>query len=523
MSTASGKTATMCTFVAGLAERYPNSKFAILVHSEELIEQIAETYARISGTKPAVFSASLKRREIGKVTIGQIQSVYGKATNFGALKLVVIDECDCVPVTGDGMYRTFLKEARVVNPELRVCGFTATPFRMGTGLVHGDKQPFSELVYDTNILELMKDGWLCPLRSKDGGAPDLTGVHVRQGEFVASELETVMSAEDLVSRACEEIAQYGKDRRSWLIFACGVKHAEIVATKLSSMGITSATITGETDKDVRRDTIKKFREGGLRVLLNIQCLTVGFDAPATDLVVMLRPTKSPRLYVQMVGRGLRVSPSKKDTMILDLSGNISRHGPIDTLNERIKNKKKSDKEGVAPTKTCPKCQEIVAAGVRLCPCCEFEFPPPEIAKHDTVAAYDTPLSNSEIREIPVDAMTIRVHSSKDPSKAPTLCVNYMCASTKISEWLSVDEKAHTWARHKAKQWFRDTPLENADGKQIVVRDDGLYGITAESEIRLTTAMACVQFLACIPKPTRIRFQTTPESSKFPKVLGRSFA
>jgi hypothetical protein len=120
-------------------------------------------------------------------------------------------------------------------------------------------------------------------------------------------------------------------------------------------------------------------------------------------------------------------------------------------------------------------------------------------------------------------MTIRVHSSKDPSKAPTLCVNYMCASTKISEWLSVDEKAHTWARHKAKQWFRDTPLENADGKQIVVRDDGLYGITAESEIRLTTAMACVQFLACIPKPTRIRFQTTPESSKFPKVLGRSFA
>jgi len=523
MPTGSGKGPTIATLVHRVHLKDPSSKIVIAVHTQELVEQLSKTYEAISGTKPAVYSASLGVKKIGPVTFCQIQSIANKACDFGSIKLLVVDECDRMPLTGEGQYRTFLKEAAIVNPKIRIAGFTATPYRMGSGLVYGEGQPFSDMVYDIGIKELVHEGYLSQLVSKDGGAPDLTGVHVRQGDFVASELEAIMSDEDTVAKACAEIVRYGQDRKAWLLNASGIKHANLISAVLKTYGVDAPVIEGNMEKPERARLLAAYRNKDLRALISVNVLSVGFDASHIDLVGLMRPTKSAGLYYQQIGRGLRRAEGKQNCMILDLAGNIARHGHIDTLNERIKNKKKSDKKGVAPTKTCPKCREIVAAGVRLCPCCEFEFPPPEIAKHDTVATYDTPLSNSEIREIPVDAMTIRVHSSKDPSKAPTLCVNYMCASTKISEWLSVDEKAHTWARHKAKQWFRDTPLENADGKQIVVRDDGLYGITAESEIRLTTAMACVQFLACIPKPTRIRFQTTPESSKFPKVLGRSFA
>lgn len=523
MSTASGKTATMCSFVSDLSGRYPDEKFAILVHSEELIAQIAETYERISGTKPAVYAASLKRKEMGRVTIAQIQSVHTKALKFGAFKLVIIDECDCVTTTGDGMYRTFLKEARVANPSLRVCGFTATPFRTATGLVYGPDQPFETMVYDTSIIDLMQQGWLCPLTSKDGGAPDLTGVAVRQGEFVSAQLEAVMSDDLLVEKACDEMLVYGAARKSWLVFTSGIKHAALVADALLRKGVVSATITGETNKEERRALIADFREGRLRALLNIQCLTVGFDAPGTDMVVMLRPTQSPRLYVQMVGRGLRISPAKRDTLILDLAGNISRHGPIDTLNERIKSRTKKEGKGEAPTKTCENCKEIVPAGMRKCPACGTEFPALAIAKHAPTASLESAVSSSEVKTLVVTRWSIVPHVPKDPAKKPSLCVTYWNGLNRISEWLSVDADAHPFARQKALAFIRENPGQRNGEQTLTVRGGKLIGTTTDREVVLQTAIECAPWMqSCILQPSSIRYQTDPNGGKYPRVLSRHY-
>jgi DNA repair protein RadD len=521
LPTGSGKSPTICTFVADLHRRFPDERIVIAVHTKELVAQLARTYETISGEKAFINSASLRRREIGPVTFCQIQSVYKNAFKFGAIKLIIIDEADRCPLEGDGQYRTFIKEAEMANPDVRVCGFTATPYRTGTGLVYGKDQPFDALVYDIGIRQLMDDKFLSPLTSKDGGQPDLSGVHVRQGEFVSAELESIMTDEALVEKACAEIVKYGENRRGWLLFASGLKHATMVQEHMREHGHDLPVIEGKMAQKERDDLIKAFTERRLRGLININVLSVGFDAPHVDLLALLRPTLSPGLYYQQIGRGLRTCPGKENCLVLDLAGNISRHGPIDTLNERIKTKRKSDEPGEAPTKTCDNCKEIVPAGVRVCPVCQTPFPALAVAKHAPVASLESALSSSEIRVLAVTRWSLRAHTPRDPAKKPTICVTYWNGTNSISEWLSVDKAANTYAKQKALLWLKDNP----GYKSGTLRIDGqnIYGVKDGVEVRLDTAMACVPWLnACLLKPVSIRYQTDPSGGAFPRVLSRTY-
>lgn len=113
-------------------------------------------------------------------------------------------------------------------------------------------------------------------------------------------------------------------------------------------------------------------------------LTTGFDAPITDAIAILRPTNSPGLLVQMVGRGLRLHPDKRDTLILDFGGNIERHGPIDQINAGSISQ--SEARGEAPAKECPICHSVIAAGYSECPDCGYGFPSPDRKKHKSKAS-----------------------------------------------------------------------------------------------------------------------------------------
>jgi DNA repair protein RadD len=524
LPTGAGKSVVIASFIHQVQQLGHEQKIVVAVHTQELVSQLSETYRKVSGLAPAVYSASLGVKKIGPVTFAQIQSISKKACDFGAIKLLVIDEADRCPDKGVGQYRTFIKQAKIVNPDMRIAGFTATPYRLGSGLVYGPEQPFDEMVYDISVKQLIEDGYLSKLTSKNGGAPDLKGVHVRQGDFVASELEAVMSDEETVKHACDEILRYGANRKSWLLFTSGLKHAALVHEELKTRGVVAPIIEGDMDKPERKKLIDAHRAHEVQALINVNVLTVGYDAPGVDMIVLLRPTKSAGLYYQMIGRGLRKAPEKQDCLILDLAGNITHHGPIDTLNERIKEKKKKgDEPGVAPTKTCAQCQEIVPAGVRTCPACGAEFPPLPVAKHDTVAAYESPLSTSEIIELPIESMGVRVHTPKDPAKAPSLCVTYKQGRTSVSEWVSLDPKSHFYAYQMGRKWLRSTPFIPFFGRTLAMDGDALIGHDGEKMVRLDTAIACVPFLGCIPKPRSIRYQTAQGGSKYPKVISRSFS
>jgi DNA repair protein RadD len=237
----------------------------------------------------------------------------------------------------------------------------------------------------------------------------------------------------------------GQDRRSWLAFCSGVDHAEHVAEAIRAHGISCATIFGDTAKAERARIIERFKRSEIRALASMGVLTTGFNATAVDLIAMLRPTKSAGLYVQMAGRGTRLHPGKENCLVLDFAGNVSRHGPIDAVKPREPGKG----DGEAPTKICPSCDSILAAGIRQCPDCGHVFPPPEI-KIEREASTLAILSTGKPEWVKVAGISYARHEKL--GKPPSLRVDYACGLNRHSEWVCFEHSG--FAREKAVQWWR---------------------------------------------------------------------
>ncbi|MCD8349993.1 MAG: DEAD/DEAH box helicase, partial [Planctomycetaceae bacterium] len=378
LPTGAGKTpliASICADVAGLWK----GRVLVLAHVKELLQQSADKLQHfLPADMVGIYSAGLNSRDKRHpVIVAGIQSVFKRAGELGAFNCIIVDEAHLINSTNDsGMYRTFLDGAAVVNPHVRVIGLTATPYRMGSGYICGPNNILNEIVYEIGVKELIVKGYLCPIRTRAGTErPDLAGVRTVGGEFDGHEMAERM--EVIVESACSEIVRLTDDRQSVLIFAASVAHGSHVKDTLEKLtGGEVGFVHGETSAGERAQLLDRFKGeniglfGRLKYLVNVNVLTTGFDAPNVDTIVLLRATKSPGLYYQMVGRGLRLHASKTECVILDYGLNTVRHGPIDAM--IIKDKTPGD--GEAPAKECPKCNTVVFAGVAVCPECGFEFP-----------------------------------------------------------------------------------------------------------------------------------------------------
>ena len=454
--TGGGKTPVMATICRDAVQRW-DGRVLILAHVKELLEQAVDklhTMAPDLWNRIGVYSAGLKSRDTEQpIIVAGIQSVYKRACELGPFDLIIVDEAHLIPPSGEGMYQQFLSEAKVVNPHMRVVGLTATPFRMSTGTICSPKNILNTVCYEVGVRELIVQGYLCPLKSKAGRRKaDTSSLHIRGGEFIAGEVEALMDDEALVRSACHEIVEQTAERRSVLIFAAGVRHAEHVQRVLGGMGCECGFVCGDTLPYERAEVLRRFKDGDLKYLANVNVLTTGFDAPNIDCVVMLRPTNSPGLMYQMVGRGFRLHPDKTDCLVLDFGGNILRHGPVDDL--RIK--QPSTGEGDAPAKECPECQAVIHAAYAACPECGHEFPPPQRERHDERASTAGILSG-EVTETVCEVMDISysVHVKRDaPEGHPrTLRVDYQVGWNQWqSEWVCPE---HTgYARGKFEAWWR---------------------------------------------------------------------
>lgn len=480
--TAGGKTPVMATICRDAVQLW-QGRVLILAHVKELLEQAAEKLRLVAPDLPVgIYSAGLKRRDLGyAVTIAGIQSVYERACDVGQVDLVIVDEAHLIPPDGEGMYHTFLTDAKEINPLLRVIGMTATPFRMKSGSICAPDNILNEICFEIGVRELIVQGYLCPLRTKAGTLkPDTDKLHVRGGEYIASEVEDLMDDDNLVLAACREIVEHTQDRKSVLIFASGVRHGQHIAEVLQSRHkLECGFVCGETLPFQRDELINRFRSGTLKYLCNVNVLTTGFDAPNIDCVAMVRPTLSPGLYYQMVGRGFRLHPGKTDCLVLDFGGNVLRHGPVDAL--RATNSA-SNGNGEAPAKECPECQEIIAAGYAACPQCGHIFPPPQRQKHDATASSEGILSDQTTHaEHEVNDVFYAVHVKRDaPPEAPrTMRVDYRIAFNEyVSEWVCFE---HTgYARHRAEQWWRarsNEPVPNTVEEAVDLAEAGALAQT----------------------------------------------
>jgi DNA repair protein RadD len=447
--TAGGKSIVLAAFVQGVLRQWPDQRILIVTHVRELIAQNhAEMMALWPEAPAGIYSAGLRKREIGaQMLFAGIQSIHRRAYDVQQCDLVLIDEAHLIPRASDTMYRRFLDTLARINPYLKVIGFTATPYRLDSGMLHqGEDRLFTDIAYQVSIRDLIEQGYLCPLISKATNIElDVSGVGSRGGEFIAGQLQAAVDRDPITRAAIDEVIAHAEDRRSWLLFCSGVEHAIHVAEAVRAGGVSCETIFGHTPTAERDRIIGAFKRGNVRALASMGVLTTGFNAPAVDLIAMLRPTKSAGLYVQMAGRGTRLAPGKQNCLVLDFAGNVARHGPIDAVTP----KRPSEAEGAPPTKTCPECDSILAAAVRQCPDCGHLFPPPEtkVAATATTLAI---LSTMRPQWIPVSGVSFSRHEK--PGKPPSLRVDYRCGLVCYSEWVCFEHAGY--ARQKAVAWWR---------------------------------------------------------------------
>lgn len=328
LPTAAGKSICIAQIAKDAVMKW-NGRVLILAHVKELVEQNAAKLKAICPELPVgIYSAGLESRDTEQpVVVASIQSIYNKSELLKPVDLVICDECHLIRTDNEGMYRTFLAKIKEKNPNLRVIGFTATPFRTQGGLICKPENLLNEVCYEMGIKRLISDGYISKITAHAGRhVADTENLHIRAGEFVAEDVEKLMSESGLVSSACQEIVALTKDRTSCLIFCTSVAHCRQVAKLITQFsGEECAVVTGDTPADERENTIRRLRGETVKVDLleekpplkyccNVSVLTTGTDVPRLDTIALLRPTNSPGLFIQMVGRGFRLSPGKENCL-----------------------------------------------------------------------------------------------------------------------------------------------------------------------------------------------------------------
>ena len=435
LPTGSGKSHIVAALCKDALQNWPDTQVLMLTHVKELIEQNAQKMREHwPGAPMGIYSASIGKRQLGEpITFAGIQSVRTKSKELGHIDLCIIDECHLVSHKNEGGYRTLLAELLLINPAMRVIGLTATPYRLGHGLITDKPALFDALIEPVSIEELIFKGHLAPLRSKITKSKlDTSGVHKRGGEFIESELQAAVDNDDLNSAVVREVINLSGDRKAWLFFCTGVQHAQHVSDVLNDYGVVADCVTGETPKKERARMLADFKAGKIRALTNANVLTTGFDYPDIDLIAMMRPTMSASLYVQMAGRGLRPKSHTDHCMVLDFAGVVQTHGPITNVQPP---KKGSSGDGEAPIKVCETCGELCAISVQVCPACGAAFPEP-VAKSMSLRHDD--IMGLEGLDLEVTSWIWRKHLSRASGKEMLACTYYGGLSDPpITEYLAV--------------------------------------------------------------------------------------
>ncbi|MDI5891531.1 DEAD/DEAH box helicase [Halomonas rhizosphaerae] len=340
LPTGSGKSLV----IAELA-RLARGRVLVLAHVRELVEQNHAKYLAY-GLEADIFSAGLGCKEAGRqVVFGSVQSVVRNLERFaaadhprGPFTLLVVDECHRVSPAEDSSYRQVVDHLRAANPRLKILGLTATPYRLGQGfiyhrhhhgMVRGDVDAFfRDCVFEQPLRLMVKQGYLAEPRRidaalfKDGQELryDFSAlVPASSGLFREEELNRVVAGHRATPGIIAEIVARARNRQGVMLFAASVAHAEEILGYLPAGE--ASLVTGETPSAERERIIDAFKARELKYLVNVAVLTTGFDAPHVDLIAILRPTESVSLYQQIVGRGLRLAPGKRDCLVLDYAGN----------------------------------------------------------------------------------------------------------------------------------------------------------------------------------------------------------
>lgn len=453
LPTGAGKSVICAALCTEAMQAFPTTRIIMATHVQELVQQNAERLLQMWPQAPlGIYSAGLGRKDAhSPIVFGSIQSMVGKEPELQGADFILIDEAHLLSPNDQSSYRRFINEMRKMRPSTRVVGLTATPYRLDSGsLLDGSEALFDGIAYEVEIDTLMDAGFLCPLVTYSTKTRlDVSDVNVRGGEYVTAELQAAVDKDDITAKIVMESVQLGANRGHWLAFCVGVDHALHMRDFMRDAGITCEAISGKTPKRERAQIIQRYKSGQVRCLTSANALTTGFDAPLTDFIIMARNTKSPVLYKQMLGRGMRTADGKQNCLVGDFAGNIFEHGPVNKVRPPERGQKKKT-PGIAPVKECPKCQMVVPVQQLTCDC-GHEWPRDYLAKLQAEAAQAAFVSNTEPPKwytvTSVDYQSVR---NKDNTHN-MLRVEYRCGFTlTVSELVLVE---HDSARRQVERWW----------------------------------------------------------------------
>jgi DNA repair protein RadD len=472
LPTGTGKSVVIAVFLLRAFGLFAGTRALMLTHVSTLVLQNALKLLKVWNLAPlGVYASGLKRKETANpIIFGSIQSVIKALAKFGFFDFLIIDEAHLVG--DDGMYLRVIEWLLEANPYLKIIMLTATPYRLGMGLLTNGPIA-TDIVYNLCTLEgfnrLVAEGYLCRLVPKRTNTQlEIKGVSISGQDFNQKQLQAAVDKYETTLAALKETVTIGNDpndyRHCWLIFASGVEHAEHICDMLNDFFGVSTVVLHSDKSDVENDeAYQAWISGKVRAAVSMNKLTTGVDHPPVDFIPMLRPSASTGLWVQMLGRGTRpydfrdpgeVDPVafpyvKRDCMVLDFAGNTRRLGPIN--DPIIPRQKGEGPPGDAPVRICVVCNNYNHASAKVCEFCGTPFPANEklarVAGSDELLKGDMPIYEM----IAVDRRVIVPHTTLKGLSA--IKIAYYCGMRTYYEQKSVETKSGFY-RHKSREWFR---------------------------------------------------------------------
>ena len=422
--TGSGKTVLASTMLGRASQKKLRSFF--ICHRSELIDQTARTFDEV-GIPYGYIASGYRADPFQPVQICSIQTLARRYDKVAKPDLAVWDECHHLGAKSWATVHSFYENAKHV-------GLTATPERLdGKGL----KEQFSNMVKGPSVAWLIKNGYLADYKMFAPSRPDLAKVHTKMGDYERSELAHAMDNSTITGDAIKHYQRLTPGKRA-VVFAVSIKHSQHIAEQFKLNGIMATHIDGTTPKAERKMAIARFRSGTVKVLCNVEIVGEGFDLPDIEAAILLRPTQSTALYLQQIGRALRVKSDGSKAIILDHAGNHMRHGLPDddrewTLEGHKRKGRKQEQENLVAIRQCPKCY-FVHKPLPICPGCGYTY----LMSEKMPEVIDEKL-------VEIEKARVRNHRKYEERRCET-----------YEDFLALGKArgykgAHTWARIRAEQ------------------------------------------------------------------------
>lgn len=395
--TGSGKTVLFSYITSQVLKR--GSRVIIVAHRREILDQISATLKRVG--VPHGFIQAGKSTSNQPAMVASIQTLARRLDTIPAPDLVIIDEAH------HSVSKSYV-QMFAAWPNAKFIGVTATPERLdGKGL----GAMFDRMVMGPSVQWLIDNGFLAqPVYYAPREVVDLSQVHTIAGDFDRSEAEEIVDTPRITGDAVTHYVRFCNRQRA-VAFCISVAHAQHVADTFNSCGIPSASIDGTLDPEVRKQRVEDLTAGKILVLTSCELISEGFDLPAVNAAILLRPTQSLSMHLQQVGRALRPYPGKTNAIILDHVGNCLRHGLAEQerdwdLGGREKRLKKSS---LVETKQCSKCFAIFAGTV--CPQC---------GSQREIAVREIEEVDGELQRLSIEDISKKREERREEGKCKTL-------------------------------------------------------------------------------------------------------